>query len=89
MEEQYEVICTFKDLEDNNHIYIEGKDTYPRENLNPTSERINELASKENKIGRPLIRKITKKQEINKNEKAIKQSKSTNKAKKKKTEVKE
>lgn len=58
MEEKYKVICSFKDLEDNEHIYVANKDIYPREGLEPTKKRIKELASEKNKIGKVLIQKI-------------------------------
>lgn len=47
----------FKDLEDNNYIYKKG-DTYPREGLEPSKERIKELSTKKNKIGKILIEKL-------------------------------
>lgn len=58
MGETYKVIHSFKDLKDNNHIYHEGKDKYPREGLKPTKKRIDELTSTKNKIGKVLIEKI-------------------------------
>lgn len=57
MDEKYEVIYTFKDLEDNNYLYRIG-DIYPREGLTPTKIRIKELSTKKNKIGEILIKKI-------------------------------
>lgn len=58
MEEKYKVVHSFKDLEDNNHIYIENKDVYPRDGLEPTKKRIKELTSNKNKIGKILIEKL-------------------------------
>lgn len=58
MEEKYEVIYTFKDLKDDNHIYRENKDFYPRDGLKPSKKRIKELTTTENKIGKVLIKKI-------------------------------
>lgn len=61
MEDKYEVIYNFKDLEDKEHIYlvnVDGKNIYPREGLKPTKKRISELSTDKNKIGRPLIKKI-------------------------------
>ncbi len=58
MEEKYKVIHSFKDLEDNNHIYLENKDIYPREGLESTKKRIKELTSNKNKIGEILIEKL-------------------------------
>lgn len=57
MKEKYEVINNFKDLEDNNHLYLKGN-IYPREGLEPTNKRIKELATEKNKIGKKLIQKI-------------------------------
>ena len=59
MEEKYVVVHNFKDLEDNEHLYLVSKnDTYPREGLKPTKARIKELSTKKNKIGEVLIKKI-------------------------------
>ncbi len=58
--EKYIVIYErFKDLEDNEYIYEKG-DTYPREGLEPSKERIKELSTKKNKIGEILIKKQNK-----------------------------
>lgn len=51
----YKVIKYFTDLQDKNHAYEVG-DTYPRKGLKVTDERIEELASSENKQGVPLIK---------------------------------
>lgn len=52
----YVVIHDFKDLQDNNTVYIEG-DIYPRRaESDPDEERIQELLSSNNKIGKALIR---------------------------------
>lgn len=53
----YKVIKYFEDLQDNKHSY-NVDDIYPREGLSPTSNRIKELASRKNKRGEPLIKKI-------------------------------
>lgn len=67
--EKYKVINSFKDLEDNGHIYIKDKDIYPREGLEPTKKRIKELASTKNKIGKILIEKTEENaEEVEKNE---------------------
>ena len=61
MEDKYEVIENFKDLEDNEYVYLKNvkrKNIYPREGLKPTKKRIEELSSNKNKIGKPLIKKI-------------------------------
>lgn len=63
MQEQYEVIESFKDLEDKEHIYIKGEDTYPREGLEPSKKRIKELSTNKNKTGKPLIKKIPNSEE--------------------------
>jgi len=73
MQEQYKVIEDFKDLEDNEHIYIAGKDIYPREGLEPSKKRIKELSTDKNKIGKILIKKVE-------NEEIIEQPKETKKA---------
>lgn len=53
----YTVIRYFEDLTDNNFPYNVG-DTYPREGLAPTEERIKELASDYNKQHTPLIKAV-------------------------------
>ena len=57
MDKYVVVYAKFKDLQDNNYIYKKG-DVYPREGLEPTKERIKELSSKNNKQGKPLIKKV-------------------------------
>lgn len=53
---QYLVIRDFKDLQDKGYVYIKD-DLYPRkENKDVTEERIKELMSNKNKIGKPLIK---------------------------------
>lgn len=54
---KYRVIKFFTDLQDNNHAYNVG-DTYPREGLNPSEERIAELSGSDNKQGVPLIKEV-------------------------------
>lgn len=53
----HKVIKAFLDLQDDNRLYNEG-DTYPREGLKPSPERIKELSGKDNKIGEPLIKAV-------------------------------
>ena len=50
----YRVIHFFTDLKDNSHPYNVG-DKYPRKGVNPTTRRIEELSSKFNLQGKPLI----------------------------------
>ncbi|MBO5384556.1 MAG: hypothetical protein J6A30_09675 [Ruminococcus sp.] len=50
----YKVIRYFTDLQDKEYAYQVG-DTYPREGLSPTDERIAELSSSQNRQGTPLI----------------------------------
>lgn len=53
---KYVVLHDFKDLEDKGYVYIKG-DPYPRKgNKKVTQERVNELLSTENKMGKPLIK---------------------------------
>ena len=51
----YKVIYKFADLQDKNHVYEVG-DVFPREGKEVTDERIAELASVNNKIGKTLIK---------------------------------
>lgn len=60
----YRVVCSFRDLKDNKHFYYEG-DIYPREGVEVDKERINELKTDKNKIGKPLIKAERKKKEEN------------------------
>lgn len=53
----YKVIKFFTDLQDNKHPYHEG-DTFPREGVTVTEERLKELASKKNKRGVALIKEV-------------------------------
>lgn len=50
----YKVIKYFTDLHDNGYPYSVG-DTYPRQGMTATEERIAELAGSNNKQGHPLI----------------------------------
>ena len=56
----YKVTDRFMDLQDDNYTYEVG-DAYPREGADPTLERIRELESNSNKIGKPLIEEIAEK----------------------------
>ena len=53
----YKVIKLFTDLQDGGYEYRKG-DEYPRAGLEPTEERIAELAGSDNKQGTPLIKEI-------------------------------
>lgn len=54
---KYKVLTAFMDLQDKNHGYCSG-DSYPRQGLTPTKERISELSGKNNKRGISLIKEI-------------------------------
>ena len=53
----YKVIKHFTDLQDNRYAYHEG-DTFPREGLKVSAERLAELSSDKNKRKTPLIEEI-------------------------------
>lgn len=53
----YEVIHYFTDLQDFNHPYKVG-DSFPRLGLKVSEDRLKELASKNNKQGKPLIKLV-------------------------------
>lgn len=53
----YVAIKRFSDLTDDDHIYDAG-DVYPRDGVEPSRERIVELATSKNKLGTPLIAHI-------------------------------
>lgn len=50
----YKVLHYFTDSQDENRAYHTG-DTFPRDGLSVSDERIAELSSKNNKLGIPLI----------------------------------
>lgn len=54
----YRVVSSFKDLKDDDHIYLVGEE-FPRKGKRPSQERIDELLGSDNKQGRPVIEKIT------------------------------
>ena len=54
---RYRVIRAFKDLKDDKYEYAHG-DTYPREGLEPHTNRIKALESNENSTKAPLIKRI-------------------------------
>lgn len=53
----FNVLVDFVDLKDNNRVYRAG-DKYPRTGLRVGEERINELISPGNKLGRAVIEEI-------------------------------
>lgn len=53
----YRVIKLFADLQDKNHEYHVG-DTFPRDGLEVSKERIEELSGSNNKQHAPLIEKV-------------------------------
>lgn len=64
----YKVIESFADAQDYNHVYHVG-DEYPREGFLVSDARIEELASKKNRLRTPLIKLVEeKKKEVKKEE---------------------
>ena len=53
----YQVIRFFTDLKDNDYAYKVG-DTFPREGVEVSEERLAELAGSDNKQGTPLVKKV-------------------------------
>lgn len=53
----YRVIHTFVDLSDSHYIYRTG-DSFPRDGGNASADRIAELTSVNNKIGKPVIEAV-------------------------------
>lgn len=51
----YKVICAFTDLQNHNHVYLVG-DKFPHDNKIVSESRIRDLLSKNNKIGKPVIK---------------------------------
>lgn len=50
----YKALMNFVDLRDNNHRYHAG-DSFPREGYEADDDRIAELCSDQNKLGKPVI----------------------------------
>ena len=50
----YTVLKDFSDLQDNSHVYLAG-DSFPRNGIELSEERIIELSTTANKRGVPLI----------------------------------
>lgn len=59
---KYRVVHKFKDLKDNEYVYNVG-DIYPREGLDVSKDRFEELKTSKNKIGVPLIKAERKKKD--------------------------
>lgn len=57
----YEVIRDFTDLQDNEYPYSVG-DTFPRDGLEVSEERLKELSGSQNLQKTPLIKNVTEKQ---------------------------
>ena len=53
----YKVIYKFADKLDKNYVYEVG-DIYPREGVDVADERLVELSSNKNAIGKPVIEKM-------------------------------
>nr|WP_288451329.1 hypothetical protein [uncultured Anaerostipes sp.] len=53
----YKVIKYFTDLQDKEHPYNPG-DTFPRDGIQVSAERLKELSGKDNKQGTPLIEEV-------------------------------
>lgn len=75
----YKVVKYFTDLKDGNHAYKVGE-IYPRQGVEPTQARIDELSSNKNRQGVPLIALIPEnKQGIPLIEPIVEQPKTTKK----------
>ena len=53
----YVALEPFADLQDDKHVYHAG-DTFPRAGFSVSDERIKELAGRDNRTGKPLIKAI-------------------------------
>jgi hypothetical protein len=58
----YKVIKFFTDLQDNEHAYHVG-DTFPRDGMDVSLDRLAELSGKDNKQGVPLIEFVEESEE--------------------------
>lgn len=59
----YQVIKTFTDIQDGNHVYFTG-DEYPRKGATTTESRIHELSTAENRLKYPLIKAVDAEGEV-------------------------
>lgn len=66
----YKVVEFFHDLQDGGHAYNPG-DTFPRDGVKVSDERIAELAGYANRRGMKLIEKVEKVEKAEKAEKAV------------------
>ena len=62
VKEEFPVLHPFRDLQDTNKTFPKGReyaegDLYPAVYLDVSDERLEELSTDKNKIGRPLIEK--------------------------------
>lgn len=81
---KYKVLYPFADLHDKKYKYKTG-DTFPRQGLEVSEDRIKELAGSNNKLKKPLIEEIieeTSKEVSEANEAPEKPKKKTTKRKK-------
>lgn len=79
----YKALTYFKDMKDNMHTYNPG-DIFPREGLSVSDERIAELASANNRRGKPVIALVKeKKKKVEETEVAESEPKPKKKGKKK------
>lgn len=60
----YRVITAFCDLQDGNHVYFPG-DTFPRDGLDVSAERLKYLASDKTRLGAPVIEEVKPKRAKN------------------------
>lgn len=79
----YKAISYFKDMKDNMHSYFPG-DTFPRDGLSVSDERIEELSTANNRRGKPVIALVKeKKKKVEETEVAESEPKPKKKGKKK------
>lgn len=80
----YKVVKYFTDLKDGNHAYKVGE-VYPRQGVEPTQARIEELASNKNRQGVPLIAIVTEENKAD----VVNADELPKKSRKKKAEIEE
>ena len=76
----YKVLKSFADLSDGKHTYAVG-DTYPREGVKVSPDRIHELSTSKNSHGTPLIQEAEELKEVKADEKPAKKTAKPKKAK--------
>ena len=77
----YEVIVEFADLKDDKHLYHVG-DEFPHNGMKVSENRLTELKTNKNKVGKPLIKEIKEQKQTVAENAAVKTEKKPKRGKK-------